>query len=195
MVFLGSALAQAQTEKGRWTVGAQVGDLSYSDTGEPFNIRNFSISMSPSAGYFVAKNLVIGASVPVSFLAYRSSAPPNSGQFKANYTSVGLAPFIRYYVGSARLRPFASASYGYTQNWIRQTDANTGREQKSNGNFSSYAVGVGVAYFINNTVSLDASLNYTNSFRAGQSLFSTGQSANNNGSLGLNIGFRLFFGK
>jgi len=186
MVVLGSALAQAQTEKGRWTVGAQVGNLSYSGSGEPFRTRQFSASLSPSAGYFLARNLVIGASVPISY-SHQSSSVSGQGQAKGEVFGIGLAPFARYYFGTARLRPFVNASVGFQQFWTSSTGFNSTETNRSSTNFTSYSAGAGAAYFINNTVSLDASLNYTNYFGSA--------SANLNGSLGLNIGFRLFFGK
>ena len=188
MLVVGSAGAQAQTEKGRWTVGAQVGSLSYSGTGEPYSIRSFSISLSPSAGYFVARNLAIGASIPVTFLAYKASFPGTTVPSKVNSLSLGLAPFIRYYIGSAKLRPFASASYGYTQVWNTTFAPRTNNDSKNSSNYSTYSVGAGVAYFVNNTVSLDASLNYGDSFGYDRTTL-------NRGTTSLSVGFRLFFGK
>lgn len=188
ILIMGGTLAQAQTEKGRWTVGAQVGSLSYSSSGEPYKTRNFSLSLSPSVGYFVAKNLAVGTSLPVSYLTYGSTLQGSSARSKLNATSLGLGPFIRYYIGSAKLRPFANASYTYSYFWQNSTDASMGQESKSHFNYSSYTVGVGAAYFINNTVSLDASLNYGDTLDKNRNSLS-------NGSTTLNVGFRLFFGK
>jgi len=186
MLVMGSALAQAQTEKGRWTVGAQVGNLGYSGSSEPFRSRSFSMSLSPSAGYFVAKNLVIGASVPISY-SYGSNDVPNNDRSEFSGFGVGLAPFARYYVGAAKLRLFLSASVDFQQFWLSSTRFGAREAQRSNFNATNYSVGGGAAYFINNTVSLDASLNYTN--------YLGGSAGLPQGRLGLNIGFRLFFGK
>ncbi len=186
MLAVSSALAQAQTEKGRWTVGAQVGDFGYSNSNEPVKSRSFSASLSPSVGYFVAKNLAVGASLPVSY-AYGSFDVTGTGRSKTDVFSVGLSPFARYYIGSAKLRPFVDASIGFQQFWISSTRFGTPETARSNSNVTNYSLGGGVAYFINNTVSLDASLNYTNGLG--------GSGFRQRGSANLNIGFRLFFGK
>jgi len=186
MLVVSSTLAQAQTEKGRWTVGAQVGDFGYSGSSEPVKSRSFSASLSPSVGYFVAKNLAVGASLPVSY-AYDSYNFTGTGRSETDGFSVGLSPFARYYVGSANLRPFVDASIGFQQFWISSTRFGAPEAQRSNYNVTNYQVGGGAAYFINNTASLDASLNYTNGLG--------GSGFRQRGRANLNIGFRLFFGK
>jgi outer membrane protein len=102
--------ASAQTEKGRWTVGAQVGNFTYQK--EELDYRNISGSLTPSAGCFINNGLVIGTGIPFSFSSTKF------GQLFGNYdnlrqvgTSIGLSPFLRYYVGSAKLKPFVGIAY------------------------------------------------------------------------------------
>ncbi len=83
-------VATAQTEKGRWMVGADVGNLSYSSQ---YEYRSFSGNFLPSVGYFVANNLVAGAGVPVSFATGSSEVR----DIRSKSTSIGLSPFVRYY--------------------------------------------------------------------------------------------------
>lgn len=196
MLLLGLSAALAQTEKGRWTVGASVGNLSYYTSGNNRypSSSNFSASLSPSAGYFVARNLVVGLTVPVSYFGYRSEAAGSNAVAKIRSTEVGLSPFARLYFGQGRLRPFASVAAGITRQWYMTTNLGAIPYVKSTSTGFSYSGGAGLAYFINNTVSLDASLVYQRGGRAnGSGLYSEGLT--DSGTLGLNLGFRLFFGK
>ncbi|RYC66912.1 outer membrane beta-barrel protein [Spirosoma sordidisoli] len=194
LLVLGISSATAQTEKGRWTVGAQVGNISYSPGEKPYRITNFSVSVLPSAGYFVADNLVVGLSVPVNYQHYQTRfATVGNTQYSITNTQLGLAPFVRYYVGSARLRPFIDATVGYTQQWYRARNLNGVSENLYKQGSFAYGGSIGAAYFINNTVSLDASLGYRKNNVVNTSLVSTGY--REPGTIGLNVGFRIFLGR
>lgn len=196
MLVLGASATLAQTEKGRWTVGAQVGNFSYASSGpDAFRSHSFSASLSPSAGYFVARNLVVGVAVPVSYFNYRSSfSQPNTPGTTINSTQVGLSPFVRLYFGDSKLRPFVDATAGVTRLWYTTTNLNTIDRSESTSNQLNYSGSVGLAYFINNTVSLDAALGYQRGGRLNGTGILSGDQPES-GSLGLNIGFRLFLGR
>ena len=186
LLTLVSAGVQAQTEKGRWTAGAQVGNLRYSGNNVQYRSRNFSGSLSPSAGYFVANNLAVGVSLPVTYTRNYSIIPGNVNNDASGF-NIELSPFVRYYVGSAKLRPFLNASVGFQHLWSVYKGFGTTETQRYDAGYTTYSAGGGVAYFINNTVSLDASLTYAN--------YLGGAPNPTRSSIGLNIGFRLFFGK
>lgn len=191
LVAMSLSLATAQTEKGRWTVGAQVGNLSYSSRADS---KTTTILLSPSAGYFVAKNVVIGASVPL-FYSYSKSTPPVQSSFnpyELTSTLIGLSPYVRVYFGDSKLRPFVNASVGYNKQWNSiklGTQAN-----KADDGYVSYGISAGAAYFINNNISLDAALAYSGGDQLNISdFFNNGLTQSK--SIGLSVGFRLFLGR
>ena len=197
ILFACGSLAPAQTQKGRWTVGGQVGSLSYrSSTTELLASRTATVLLSPSAGYFVANNVAVGAPLPIYYGYNRSQYAPiySYTSTQISITQVGLSPFVRVYVGAAKLRPFVSASVGFTQAWSTLEDLNNARQNRTRDSFFTYGGSAGVAYFINQNVSLDASLGYS-----GGDQTNVADLVNNTSSrpetLVLSIGFRVFLGQ
>lgn len=134
-----SLTANAQTGKVRWVVGVQAGNLT------------------ASAGYFVANGLAMGLSVPLSL---RTSS---NGLSSSKTTSVGGSPFVTYFIGSAKLKPFVGFSYGYSQTAFRSdlaTSATVIYEQTSNGHSHSYVSSLGLAYKVSRNVALTLSARY-----------------------------------
>lgn len=194
LVVAGFSTSIAQTEKGRWTVGAQVGNFQYSTQN---GYSAFSGSISPSVGYFVANNLVVGTGIPFSYSKnhYRN---PNGDVHNRN-TSVGLSPFVQYYFGTAKLKPYIGLSYSY-----QKSDQRTEQDYqtlKSAGFTSSVTPTVGVAYFINRSVALNAGLNYVLSrFRNDTPAYDASgnpvdQPTYTSKYLSLDLGFQIFLGK
>jgi len=199
LVWLAAALttAQAQTEKGRWLVGAQVGDFSYSDQNSQ---RSFSGELTPSAGYFVANGLAIGAGVPLGLSTQRypffDQTTPAFVHAKQISLSYGLAPFVRYYFGPAKLKPYIGVSYSYSRTYSNQTTPDR-TILKTKGYASSIAPTIGVAYFITRNLALNAGLNYNIQKQESQytePASRVGTYNSNYKSLSLGIGFQLFFG-
>lgn len=184
----------AQTEKGRWTAGATVGNFTYSKKDA---YRSFSASLTPLAGYFVANNLEVGTGVPLSVNTSKYVNP--NGDAKNSGTSIGLSPYVRYYFGPAKLKPFVGLAYGYSWTSIRNRDS--GQDTKGKGFTSTLTPTVGVAYFINRSVALNASLNYISqryrtayvSYNSGGTPIEVPVSTSNYMSLG--IGFQIFLGQ
>jgi len=184
----------AQTEKRRWTVGAQVGDFYYSTQN---GYTSFSGSLSPSAGYFVANNLVVGTGVPLS-LTTNKLADPN-GDVRNTSTSIGLSPYVRYYVGSHKLKPYVGLSYAYSSTKRR---ADMGYQTLKSGGFTStVSPTIGAAYFINRSVAINAGLNYIwERFNNGSTVYDVNGNLIEDTTftskyLSLSIGFQFFLGK
>ncbi|MCU0355719.1 MAG: porin family protein, partial [Cytophagales bacterium] len=128
---------QAQTEKGRFTVGASVANASFSNTTTSFGIN-------PSFGYFLADDLMVGTSLNFNYYAFSNEF------FNDRSTSVGAGPFVRYYFGSGRLKPLLAAEFSYN----RQVG-------EANPVSSSILAGSGgAAYFINDNVALEGLAGY-----------------------------------
>ncbi|MCX6218217.1 outer membrane beta-barrel protein [Spirosoma sp.] len=187
-------ITSAQTEKGRWTAGATVGNLTYS---KKDTYSSFAASLMPSAGYFVVNNLEAGTGVPLSINTSKYAS--YNGDARNSGTSIGLSPYVRYYIGSSKLKPFIGLAYGYSWTSIRNRDS--GQDIKGKGFTSTLTPTVGVAYFINRSVALNASLNYISqkyktayaNYNSGGTQIEVPVSTTNYMSLG--IGFQIFLGQ
>ena len=163
--------ASAQTEKGRWTVGAQIGTFTYQDQ---FGVRAFSGNLTPSAGYFVADGLAIGTGIPFSFSSQNGTGVSIYG-YNASGTSIGLAPFVRYFIGKARLKPYLGLSYSYSRSNSKNTqhDAIGTTDSRAEGHSTAFIPTVGVAYFFTRNLALNAGLNYNVNHQEGQVTYAT----------------------
>lgn len=188
------SISWAQTEKGRWTIGAQIGDFQYS-TQDAYT--SFSGSLSPSAGYFVANNLLVGTGVPLS-LTTNNFADPN-GSVRNTSTGIGLSPYVRYYIGSNKLKPYMGISYAYSAT-RRRTDMGY-QTLKASGFTSTVSPTIGAAYFINRSVAINAGLNYIwERFNNGSPVYDVSGNPIEDTTftskyLSLSIGFQIFLGK
>ncbi len=171
----------AQFTKGRILAG---GDFSISTNRNKSNStvtsKYTTIQVSPKAGYFVMDNLAIGLSLGLG--ASSGKTESTSGNSENSGASIGLEPFVRYYLPQ---RIFFQGQFGYASSSYKVTYGGT--TTKSTNNSTTWAIGAGYAYFLNNNIALEPFLGY--------------RSRNNdNGgptqsSLFLNIGFQLYFSK
>ncbi|RYF66439.1 MAG: PorT family protein [Cytophagaceae bacterium] len=143
------SLSLAQTEKGRWQVGAQVGNLTYQRY-KVYDGHSLSVNLTPSVGYFVAKNLLAGVSVPFSNTSNSYQAGPSD----YNNRSIGIGPFIRYYVGNSSVKPFAGIGFTYNATAIRYESLLNLNDIKLKGSSTNLVPAVGAAWFINHNVLL-----------------------------------------
>jgi outer membrane protein len=195
LVWITSVAVLAQTEKGRWMVGLSVGSLTYQEQPST-NYKAFSISLSPSAGYFVINNLLVGTGLPLSLSTSKTDNP--GLPIKSTSTGIGLAPFVRYYFGESKLKPYVGISYSYSQN--KYTYKTLLGDVSGTGHTTFIVPGVGLAYFINRNVALNASLNYTIQTTQTPYLQLTPSPSIINSSsdfklITLGIGFQVFLGK
>lgn len=139
LVLFISIAANAQTDKGDWLVGGNIGFRTNKNSNE-FNL-------SPNAGYFFAKNFAAGANLQMVF--------EKVGTIRSS--DIGLGPFARYYFGSSNFRPFATTHINYL---ISSTKVN-GIKTSTNG--MNWLLGMGAAAFINQNVAFEtiAGYNYT----------------------------------
>ncbi len=170
--------ALAQTEKGGHLIGTQVGNIYIPTSGGSGSI----ISLQPAYGWFVGNGLALGIGVP--FLHISSGG--------TGVTQIGLTPFLRYYIGSATVKPFLGGSFGVVNSSV------SGYISYPSSTDVIYGLTGGIAFFLNKAVSFDASLNYAG-----------GNTSNAGGILGgaspltpslpdavtINLGFQVYFGK
>jgi hypothetical protein len=180
--FLNGLITYGQVEKsilkGNFTLGGNIGYSITSQRSAKFeDSDNREFNFSPSVGYFFFNRLVIGFSPSVS----RSKSSSESHQrdedyfllttYSSNTTSLGLAPFVKYYFNNGF---FVMANIKYSKNWVESDQITDGytmfnsdridmyRESTLDCNYRSlgFGLGLGYAYFINSKVSIDCSLNY-----------------------------------
>lgn len=136
--------ALAQTEKGKLMVGVGLADISAGiHPGGKDAIDYFNVNINPSAGYFVAKNLALGASLGFGF-------GKSGGSSIINY---GVQPFARYYFGEKKTRLFAQAGAGIYAYKMSNTSISNDK-----GSMFTFAAGPGVSHFLNQNVAVESSL-------------------------------------
>ena len=134
-IVLLSSVAFSQTEKGKWTVSGNTSlQILNSSNGDD---NSTTVTLNPSAGYFVANNLAVGASLAL------------TSQEGASSFSI-LPTAIYYFPTASQVKPYLQAGIGY------------GNVKVSGFSMGGLAIGggAGIAYFINKNVSLDLGLQY-----------------------------------
>lgn len=157
-----AAIASAQTDKEDWMVGGTF-NLNTSD-------NSTQISLSPSAGLFIIRNLALGANVKLSY----------SKEGLVKQSVFGVGPFVRYYFTSANIRPIIQGNF----NFLSAKTKVSGTSSTNNG--TNFFLGGGAAIFISDHVSLDAVLGYDHN------------DYNNlpgNGGFAMNVGFQVYLHK
>ena len=130
----------AQTEKGDWMVGGRI-DINAAD-------HYSRIGFSPNAGAFIARNFVIGASLQFDYI--------KSGNTKS--TDFGIGPFTRLYFTSGTVKPLLQAAVSYQTNKTKSI----GTGASISDGWAAFFLGAGVAIFINDNVSLEPIMGYSN---------------------------------
>lgn len=154
--------ANAQTEMGNWLVG---GNLSLNA------VKNDTrISLTPSAGYFFARNFAAGAILNVNYAKI----------YETKQTLFGVGPFARYYFGTLNFRPFLDGELAFQTQKIKNAN--------SSNTFTStqYFLGGGLAAFINRNVALEGLIGYSRTAPKNQ---------DGNGGLNFRVGFQVYFNR
>jgi outer membrane protein W len=166
----------AQTDQGRFTVGSSFANLSFSK-------GSVSVSLYPSVGYFVVDNLAVGLSLTAAYGSNDFTFNAASTNLKS--TILGVGPYVNYYFGEGKLKPVIGASFSYLHQSNDTIDIN-GNIGKSKENYTNASLGGGIAYFINDNVSVNGIVNYNRDLRADVA---------NPGSVNVNFGFQIFLGE
>ncbi len=174
---------EAQTEKGQWMVGTQIGDFSYRKNSTSTS-HSFTMDIAPSAGYFVSKNLALGLSIPVITSTTRAT------DLVYKEREFGIAPFAQYYFGNGKLKPYVSLQYKLSRERTYRNTNYPGFENfETIARKNTWSPGIGVAYFITKTIAVNTIINYNSSV----SVTDNGRYTDKNATL--HLGFNLFFGK
>lgn len=164
----------AQTGKGSMLLGGNGGIRFDSEN----NQKIFNAYLSPRIGLFVIDKLAIGIGLPLSI---------NTSEDFEN-SSIGISPFIRYYIGGSKLIPFLEARGGFSRVHSRYKGT-WGTIVTNNTNVSNMGLGLGAAYFITPAIGLEAIFAYDTT------RFGYENGSSNRGSLSLNFGFQVYFSR
>ncbi|MDN5200864.1 outer membrane beta-barrel protein [Fulvivirgaceae bacterium BMA10] len=143
-LFIMSHVAFGQTEKGHKLVGGSfnIGSLSTS-SGSSDNI--FFLSIAPNIAFFIADNVAIGGALGIDL----------SDSDNASSTSISISPMGRYYFGdSEKTKWFGTGTLGF----VSSKTETLGFEVTRSG--ITGHLGVGLAYFLNEFVSIEGVFGY-----------------------------------
>jgi hypothetical protein len=154
----------AQTSKGTWLAGGSLGFTSQSSSGNTAS----SLTLAPSAGYFVSENTAMGLTVAL-----------NSSSGGGTTTTIfAVGPFVRYYFAEIGKKAKLMAQADFATGSGKQT---TSGGSSSSATTTGWGISAGPAFFLNKNVALEAVLRYN-------SLSAQGSSVN---SFGVNVGFQI----
>jgi hypothetical protein len=162
VIFALGNRAEAQTQKGDWLVGGLL-DLNTAKNSTTFEF-------SPNVGYFILENLAIGGTLVYSY--------DKLGDLKV--TSFGIGPFMRYYFGDTKIRPFFAGDMTFEKQKFTTT-AGSSTEDAFN-----WFLGGGAAFFINENVAVDGLLGYGHSKVSDE---------DGSGGLRLRVGFQVYINR
>ncbi len=159
IIFLGSELLSAQTGKGKFLIGESItinfggitppstmnlGWGTYktkSDTDdEYYSSKRFSLNLSPKFGYFVANNLAVGIDFGILNSKYKS----DDGDYILKYNQFTAGPFLRYYIPTQKLLPYAEVNYGIGSSKHKTDNNNEENETKYHNQQYGFGIGLGV---------------------------------------------------
>jgi len=166
IILLGiTSTLQAQTEQKQFLLGGQYG-LNYSSNTTTFNFSNNSyvggksrsLGITPQIGYFIFHNSAIG-------LEFRYNYDKEFGQESQGYSpynftrSYSFIPFLRYYFGSKKIKPYLHAGVG--PGWQKTGSKNYQfPESTQKTKLFFYELKGGLAVFFNEHISFDFGVGY-----------------------------------
>ncbi len=163
ILTLASCLLQAQTMKGSWLLGGNAHIRYELDAGP----KGWNANLNPNVGYFISNNIVLGLGIPLRFLSSKSTGSSRIIGFvdgqqveisRTVQSELGIAPLVRGYIGGGKLRPFLQTQVAL----LRQMDKvlyQSIPESRSVRIGAAISGGPGLAYFISENTSVEASLN------------------------------------
>lgn len=183
-IVLMSKVTFAQTEKGKFIINQDlsmnfdVDDNEYDlkeniDDDSVIKIKNryAAFSLNPSVGYFLIDNLAVGLGAEFSYSRSRDNFSLLSFNKKlvVNNYYYSFNPFVRYYFGKCKIKPFVGGQFKYGQRIrngkysgdIFPGDTEASLEyDKSTTNFFGYQINPGLAYFVNDRIGVSLTLVY-----------------------------------
>jgi len=207
VIFVSGGSLKAQTNQGKFILGElsnveifgsgsvttmNLGMTTFkvkSDTGNEDNSdpdKQFSMNFIPRFGYFVLNNFAVGLDLSLTY----SHSNQNSGVYIYNRTQFSAGPFIRYYIPTPKLLPFAEINYSIGSGGYKSY-YNDELSGESKYQVQLYGIGIGLGVPLGEKVSFDTKVGY-------QSFILKAKEDNENnvreiiGTIGLKIGLTIF---
>ena len=129
-------------------------DKDDSSDDDEYKGKTFSYNLTPKVGYFVIDNLALGLDITL----FSSTMKITNMEYKSNSTKLTAGPFVRYYIPTKKVLPFAEAMYsvGTYKNSLEWD----GEDNNEKYQIQLYSVGIGVAVPLGEKVSFDALVGY-----------------------------------
>ncbi|MGY2130835.1 hypothetical protein ACW9KT_01300 [Hymenobacter sp. HD11105] len=153
LLSLGFLTAHAQISKGTVLIGGNIGysqsttESKYTGSVTPtgqnlVDNTSRSFSINPNVGYFLADNLLVGASV--GFSTGRETGPhystTSAGERVSKHNSFSVAPFLRYYyLPIENFGFYGQVAAGYYQQKQSTTFDSPGSYVPNNNNYGGFA--------------------------------------------------------
>lgn len=184
---LGIFGANAQTEQGNWKFGGSSNFSFNSNSSTPefdgdeldSETTITTINFSTDASYFVIDNLAVGLELMIG--STKDKTEEGGDEFEYTTSTFGVLPQATYYFTDGEFVPFAGAKVGYL--------SSGGEEDEDKFSGIAFGAEVGVAYFINNNISIDLMVEYLNSTLSNKE--EEDYKLKNN-TIGVGIGFSIF---
>jgi outer membrane protein len=130
--------------------------------------KNSSYSISPTIGYFLIDNLVVGAGVNMFGSKSTRNISEESLIYERESRSKGvlITPFARYYFNTGKIKPYIDASIGYgngrgsSESITIVNDVETTFDGTSKNSTTRYSVTGGAAIFLSKDISIDTGIRY-----------------------------------
>ncbi|WP_040490617.1 outer membrane beta-barrel protein [Indibacter alkaliphilus] len=199
-----SWLTHAQTEKGRFLIGAGTNlglsespgmmNLSFSrqktfiDDGLSGQTNNNNIFIATKVGYFFFDNLVAGLDLALGSGRGTSTFDAATQNLDSKSSLFSIGPFVRYYIPSGKILPFAEVNALFGSRNIEIGGFVSSESQQS---FTNIGGGLGLAFLLGRRSSIDLVLNYNSN----KINFESEDYTDRKNTLGIKIGFTMFLGK
>jgi hypothetical protein len=174
----------AQSHKGKWMVEGNIGDLNFSNrkdmsvsgVGSRSQAKAYSVSVYPRIGYFITNSLVAGATLNFTYrltkndFYYSNGTQSTSGS--SQLTTLGIAPFLRYYVlgKTSKNRLYVQVDGG-VNSILSQKDKSTSYYENGtiSGTSSGYQKGqtvfgeafIGYNHFFTDNIAFNTAIGYS----------------------------------
>ena len=122
---------------------------------------NFSIHLTPSIGYFFARNFVFGLGMDYIVSSSRDNTDNTNGVKETSDDKLLFGPFTRIYLPFGGDQAFfLGAVYGYGRSQTEITAPNNGGSQVVNTTLSTFGAGPGYSIFANRRAALEVQAKY-----------------------------------
>jgi outer membrane protein len=120
--------------------------------------KQFDFSFVPMVGFFVINGLAIGLDAEVKYNSFKETSKYSS-HYTDKTTTLVAGPFIRYYIGKGKVKPYAHISAGGGQ-YKEVNEQNMGGTTTYKYSVFAIKAGGGIGIFLNDHVALDLGLQY-----------------------------------